>query len=266
MPNRPPTQTQHAYNVGKYIAFCKKRNLEMRESSIREFLISLEKESRTIANLLKSLMIFFRHVLKSDAAKSFKIPKPKQNYKRVPTREEMARFFKALPNAKYRALFLLYATSGRRRNEILSLRTGDINMKKRMLAPLDNGSATKHTWYSFYNEEEAQREQRRLCVRSLVTHRQVFREGGQKVGRPHHPQVLRDWFCNEIGRLGVQDRFVDAFCGLVHMESVADTLSMTIESNMPGTKDFSIHQETLKKELMVEIQERKLRRPSSRIR
>ena len=26
------------------------------------------------------------------------------------------------------------------------------------------------------------------------------------------PQVLRKWFCEEMGRLGVPDRHVDAFC------------------------------------------------------
>jgi len=27
------------------------------------------------------------------------------------------------------------------------------------------------------------------------------------------PKVLRNWFCCEMGRLGIQDRYVDAFCG-----------------------------------------------------
>jgi intergrase/recombinase len=29
------------------------------------------------------------------------------------------------------------------------------------------------------------------------------------------PQMLRDWFCSEMGSLGVPDRYVDAFCGRV---------------------------------------------------
>jgi len=29
------------------------------------------------------------------------------------------------------------------------------------------------------------------------------------------PQVLREWFCAEMGRLGVPDRYVDALCGRV---------------------------------------------------
>jgi intergrase/recombinase len=27
------------------------------------------------------------------------------------------------------------------------------------------------------------------------------------------PQVLRNWFCSEMGRLGIPDRYVNAFCG-----------------------------------------------------
>ncbi len=61
------------------------------------------------------------------------------------------------------------------------------------------------------------------------------------------------------GKLGLDSSQFEKSLGkiktsLVHMESVADTLTMTIESNMPGTKDLSVHQETLKKELLVEIQ------------
>jgi len=29
------------------------------------------------------------------------------------------------------------------------------------------------------------------------------------------PQILREWFAREMGRLGVPDRHVDAFCGRV---------------------------------------------------
>ena len=29
------------------------------------------------------------------------------------------------------------------------------------------------------------------------------------------PQTLREWFCDELGRRGVPDRYVDAFCGRV---------------------------------------------------
>jgi len=37
----------------------------------------------------------------------------------------------------------------------------------------------------------------------------------EKVGVKVSPQVLREWFCQTMGELGVPDRFVDAFCGRV---------------------------------------------------
>lgn len=36
---------------------------------------------------------------------------------------------------------------------------------------------------------------------------------------------IRKWFCNEMGRLGVQDRYVDAFCGQVPKSVLAKRYS-----------------------------------------
>jgi intergrase/recombinase len=36
-----------------------------------------------------------------------------------------------------------------------------------------------------------------------------------KTGLRITPQIMREWFCMELGSLGVQDRFIDAFCGRV---------------------------------------------------
>ena len=35
------------------------------------------------------------------------------------------------------------------------------------------------------------------------------------IGNAATPKVLREWFCCEMGRLGIPDRYVDAFCGRV---------------------------------------------------
>lgn len=50
------------------------------------------------------------------------------------------------------------------------------------------------------------------------------------------PQILREWFACEMGRLGVPDRYVDAFCGRVprsvlakHHRSIADMTGNTCE-------------------------------------
>ena len=43
----------------------------------------------------------------------------------------------------------------------------------------------------------------------------AWRRASEDSGVRVTPQVLREWFCEEMGRLGVPDRYVDAFCGRV---------------------------------------------------
>jgi intergrase/recombinase len=42
-----------------------------------------------------------------------------------------------------------------------------------------------------------------------------FKATREMTGLNITPQVLREWFCSEMTRLGVPDRYVDAFCGRV---------------------------------------------------
>jgi integrase len=48
---------------------------------------------------------------------------------------------------------MLYATTGLRRDEILSLKLEDIDFERRMITPNKHRGETKKSWVSFYNEE-----------------------------------------------------------------------------------------------------------------
>ena len=74
---------------------------------------------------------------------------PKQFWKR----EQVVAFYNALTSLKLRALFLLGATTGLRKGEILSLRIEDIDHSTRMIMPKVHSGRTKHSWVSFYNAE-----------------------------------------------------------------------------------------------------------------
>ena len=196
-------------------------------SSIREFL-SLVKErqkTNTYNNHVKALRVFFREYLKSNIAESFKIPRPSQEYVKVPSKEELRRFYDALPSWKFKALFFMYASSGRRRGELLDLTLEDVDFEQRMLAPINKESQTKHTWFSFFNYEalEAYRHYQHEQGHKLngelfegASHvNQIFKETSEKTGVKVSPQVLREWFCQTMGELGTPDRFVDAWCGRI---------------------------------------------------
>jgi len=44
---------------------------------------------------------------------------------------------------------------------------------------------------------------------------ELWRKGKERTGIHITPQVLREFFCQQMGELGVPDRYIDAFCGRV---------------------------------------------------
>lgn len=53
----------------------------------------------------------------------------------------------------------------------------------------------------------------------------VWKRAEQESGVRVTPQILREWFCDELGRLGVPDRYVDAYCGRVPKSVLAKRYS-----------------------------------------
>jgi integrase len=140
-------------------------------------------------------------------------------------------FFQALPMfprehqeslPKYHALFLLLASSGLRLQEALSLTREDVYPDQRMVIPrhVHKTNTTKMSWVTFYNVECAQYLEPILneppderLFPYLDGVQRKFRRISRITGIYVTAQVLRRWFNCEMGRLGVPDRYVDAFCG-----------------------------------------------------
>ncbi|KYK37511.1 MAG: hypothetical protein AYK18_09855 [Theionarchaea archaeon DG-70] len=175
-------------------------------------------------NRLSALKVFYRDFLgRPEVVESFRFPAKAQTIIKVPATEDLRAFYGDLEELLARAMFLLYATSGLRRNELFRLKRKNIDLQNRMIIPEDNGSRTKRTYVTFYNEEAAKLleqifpedpEARIFKVKEgyFRNRTKKFRE---KTGINITPQLLREWFCSEMGRLGVPDRYVDAFCGRV---------------------------------------------------
>jgi len=123
-------------------------------------------------------------------------------------------------------LFLMYATSGLGRNELLGLAVDDVDVENRAIIPKNaHNGTTKNTWATCFNAEcqtylrrylaNRQTNDKRLFPISEVTLRRAYREANSKTDLHVKPQLLRDWLCCRLGELGVPDRYVDAFCGRV---------------------------------------------------
>jgi len=108
--------------------------------------------------------------------------------------------------------------------EILSLRYEDVDLERRMIIPKNhNGTSTKNSWVSFYNQEAKDRLDQYLAIRKRqkdklfpMARRKLIKLWGEtrrRTGLNITPQRLREWFCVEMAEQGVQDRYIDAFCG-----------------------------------------------------
>jgi site-specific recombinase XerD len=110
--------------------------------------------ANSYGNALKPLKRFFRDFMRmGEVVGSFKFRKIALKPIVVPSKEQMREFYKALRDPRARALFLMYASTGLRKMELLSLRRDDMDWDKRMAIPNNHNGDTKRSWVTFFNEE-----------------------------------------------------------------------------------------------------------------
>jgi len=203
-------------------------NRELSTDAIRDYLAGFKDSSAsTRRNILNALRRFCRDFLgQGDLIATFRLPRQEFQPKRVPTKEELKQFYAVLERPCERAVFLMLAATGLRREEVASLKVEDIDLEKRMVVPNVTSTSTKRRWVACFNQEAEQALREYLEGQSMSTDQRLFPWRGDRInkwfkrtseasGVKVTPKVLRDWFCSEMGELGVADRYVDAFCGRV---------------------------------------------------
>lgn len=190
---------------------------------LREYLKGLQGvAANTYANHIKSLRVFFRDYLeRAEVVSSFKFPPRSPRIVRVISKEDLRAFYRELQEPMARCMVLMYATTGLRRDELLNLKRKNIDSGMRMIIPEKNDNRTKRTYVTFYNEEAAEILEELLPEdpeAGIFTYGRDYLQWRsmkirERTGIRITAKMLREWFCCEMGRLGVPDRYVDAFCG-----------------------------------------------------
>jgi len=219
------TANRYRNNVERFFRYVKKKVDEVTREDIREFFLHVKSRAESHKDYLSALKRFFRDYLGLSLMDSFRYPKKNWKVRWVPSKEELKRFYQALPNIRGRAIFLFYATTGLRKMEVLSLRLSDIDFSRRMVIPRKKSSRTKHTFVTFYNEEcekvlmeylsSRKENSNRLFAISHEKFCEIWRVGYQKTSIKITPRVLRRWFATEMARKGVSIVYIDAFQGRV---------------------------------------------------
>jgi len=212
------TAETHTYLVGKFL-----REIEglINAEVISDYLLKIENPS-TRSNYLKAFKRFFRDYLKLKIVNDFKAPTPNENPTPCPTDEDVRVVYENLKYGRDQLIYLIAATSGLRRGEILSLIRKHIDFKLKSIIP-HKSTKTKRTGITFYNGEvepllrkfltETDDPETRLFHNGEGAIRKQLIKAWERAGVKVTLQMLRVWFCNKMGELGVQDRYIDIFCG-----------------------------------------------------
>ena len=216
------TVYDHATVIARLMEFCDP--LRVDKNQLREYLAQFLDQPKTYAWHLCALKRFFRDFLgRPSLVESFSFPTIVPKPKLIPSKEELRRFASCL-NEEDLALFLVLASSGLRRSEVLSVKLKDVDFNRRMFIPAKS-SKTKFAWVGFFNEEAE--EALKAFLRARKDSRQtlfpyaraklgkIWKYAREKTGLDITPQVLREWFAEEMSNLGVPERFIDAFQGRI---------------------------------------------------
>ena len=220
---------RHMQEIRKLFRIAEFDPLRATKRDLRGYLKRfLDRSPYTYANVLKALRVFYRDYLgRPEVVEGFKFPPKTFKPVTIPSKGELRMFYDWLDEPLAKAIFLMFATTGLRRKEVFSLRIGDIDFSKRMVIPRGGSSRTKRAWVTFYNEEAEQAlkeylgsfdgldREAKLFPVTETYFRKRCKAFETQTGIRITPQVLREWFACEMGRLGVPDRYVDAFCGRV---------------------------------------------------
>jgi integrase/recombinase XerD len=221
----------------RFLEVVKKTPTDIAVEDVRSYLKPLaDGNANTYGNALKPLKAFFRHFMgMPEVVESFKFRKIALAPVIIPSKEQLKKFFETLRTPIARALFLMYASSGLRKMELLSLKKEDVDWESRMIIPKNHNGETKKSWVAFFNQEAERALKEYLATRKDTSPKlfrispqnfvDIWKYASQESGVRITPQVLREWFCDEMGRLGTPDRYVDAFCGRVPSSVLAKRYS-----------------------------------------
>jgi integrase len=216
----------HEQKIIQFLRFTDKPVNTTTAKDIRSFLMTYRNKAvKTYRNQLCSLKVFFRDFMKRGyLVESFKFPPvPLRVQNAVPSKREIQEFYISLPSIKERIVFLFLASSGLRISEGSGLLLSNINFKTRMIIPNSHRGGTKKSWLTFYNTECEQKLNEYMKSRDKnseqlfqIKKRRIqctFKKTSDTIGIQVTPQSLRRWFCSEMLRLGIQEIYIDAFCG-----------------------------------------------------
>lgn len=210
------------------LGFLNHSNGIINKETVKAYLDSNDSESWK-SNQLKALRRYIRDFLKlGNWINEFKFEATKTSIKIVPTDEQLTEFVKILPK-QIQAIAFIMLSSGLRISEVLSLRFLDIGNELHMIDATNiHKGKTKHSWISFMTQQAVGilydyfddigfdfMENSKLFSVSARTVQEEFKKASETIETSINPHLLRTVFTEKCSQAGIENKYIDAFCGRV---------------------------------------------------
>jgi integrase len=176
-----------------------------------------------VSNIISAFKAYFRDYKGLKIMDGYRHPQTPFRMKEEIEPKTIKTFIESIDNLTVKCAALLLASSGLRKNEVLSLRKSDINRTLRSIIPNCHSGDTKHSGISFYNseaekflleyEKTCNSENDKLFVIGHETFLKAWNKARANTGLNLKPKDLRDFFSQELGKALIPDRYIDIFQG-----------------------------------------------------
>jgi integrase len=178
-----------------------------------------------VSNVISAFKAYFRDFKGLSFMNGYRHPPEPLRMKEEIEPGNVKTFIEAIDNLTVKTAALFLASSGLRKNEVLSLAWKDIDRNTRAIVPGCHSGETKHSGISFYNSEaeailvEFERSASSLGKDGKLFHighetfLRAWNQARKKTGLNLKPKDLRDFFSQEMGKSLIPDRYVDIFQG-----------------------------------------------------
>jgi len=194
------------------------------KETVTEYLKSNDSSSWK-SNQIKALRKFIRNYLQlGNWINKFVFSREKARIKKaISTNEQLALFCTKL-DYEIQIIFLILVTSGLRIGEVLSLDIDDVNFETNMIdASKVHKSNTKSSWISFMTNQVSEYVQSyvessytdKLFLVSYKTVQENFQRISEETGIKIKPHLLRTVFTEKCTQAGLEEKYIDAFCGRI---------------------------------------------------
>lgn len=177
------------------------------------------------SNQLKALRKFIRDYLGlGNWINEFVFSKEKAKIKKaIPNEDQLALFCSRL-DYQVQMIFLILVTSGLRVGEVLELELDDINFETNMIDVSDiHQSKNKSSWLSFMTNQAMEfiadyvenLTAEKLFSISYKSVQENFQKVSEETGIKINPHLLRTVFTEKCTKSGIEEKYIDAFCGRI---------------------------------------------------